>query len=110
MKLRERVLWLMGTLPRHLFPRLEEGWERPLSDKEQQSVSILELVHIEKFVVSPSPQRFGRKRHDRRVLARALTAASVHDSQEAIPLMKTTSERLDYLYDLMDAAYDAQPI
>jgi len=40
----------------------------------------------------------------------ALTAASVHDSQVAIPLMKTTSERLDYLYDLMDAAYDAQPI
>jgi hypothetical protein len=39
-----------------------------------------------------------------------LTAASVHDSQVAIPLMKTTSERLDYLYDLMDAAYDAQPI
>ena len=40
----------------------------------------------------------------------ALTAASVHDSQVAIPLMKTTSERVDYLYDLMDAAYDAQPI
>jgi hypothetical protein len=24
--------------------------------------------------------------------------------------MKMTSERVDYLYDLMDAAYDAQPI
>jgi len=40
----------------------------------------------------------------------ALTAASLHDSQVAIPLMKMTSERIDYLYDLMDAAYDAQPI
>ena len=40
----------------------------------------------------------------------ALTAASVHDSQVAIPLMKLTSARVDYLYDLMDAAYDAQPI
>jgi len=40
----------------------------------------------------------------------ALTAASVHDSQVAIPLMKLTSERVDYLYDLGDAAYDAQPI
>jgi len=40
----------------------------------------------------------------------ALTAASLHDSQVAIPLMKKTSERIDYLYDLMDAAYDAQPI
>ena len=40
----------------------------------------------------------------------ALTAASVHDSQVAIPLMKMTSARVDYLYDLMDAAYDAKPI
>ena len=40
----------------------------------------------------------------------ALTAASLHDSQVAIPLMKLTSERVDYLYDLMDAAYDAKPI
>jgi hypothetical protein len=43
-------------------------------------------------------------------LSLALTAASLHDSQVAIPLMKMTSERVDYLYDLMDAAYDAQPI
>jgi len=40
----------------------------------------------------------------------ALTAASVHDSQVAIPLIKLTSERVDYLYDLMDAAYDAKPL
>jgi hypothetical protein len=40
----------------------------------------------------------------------ALTAASLHDSQVAIPLMKMTSTRVDYLYDLMDAAYDAKPI
>jgi hypothetical protein len=40
----------------------------------------------------------------------ALTAASVHDSQVAIPLMKMSSTKVDYLYDLMDAAYDAGPI
>jgi hypothetical protein len=40
----------------------------------------------------------------------ALTAASLHDSQVAIPPMKMTSGRVDYLYDLMDAAYDAKPI
>jgi hypothetical protein len=40
----------------------------------------------------------------------ALTAASVHDSQVAIPLMKMTSAKVDYLYDLMDAAYDAWAI
>jgi hypothetical protein len=39
-----------------------------------------------------------------------LTAASLHDSQVAIPLMKRTSERITYLYDVMDAAYDAPQI
>lgn len=35
-----------------------------------------------------------------------LTSASVHDSQVAIPLMTQTSQRVTYLYDLMDSAYD----
>lgn len=39
-----------------------------------------------------------------------LTSASVHDSQVAIPLMKLTSSKVDYLCDLMDSAYDAQLI
>src|ERR1700721_1269792 len=39
-----------------------------------------------------------------------LTSASVHDSQVAIPLMTMTSARIAYLYDLMDAAYDAAAI
>jgi hypothetical protein len=43
-------------------------------------------------------------------VAAVLTSASLHDSQVAIPMMKMTSERVTYLYDLMDSAYDAQPI
>jgi hypothetical protein len=39
-----------------------------------------------------------------------LTAAKLHDSQVAVPLMKMTSQRVTYLYDLMDAAYDAHAI
>ena len=39
-----------------------------------------------------------------------LTAASLHDSQVAIPLAQMSSERLTSLYDLMDAAYDAKEI
>lgn len=39
-----------------------------------------------------------------------LTSASVHDSQGAIPLMKLTSSRVTYLYDLMDLAYYADRI
>ena len=39
-----------------------------------------------------------------------LTSASVHDSQVAIPLMTMTSKRVVHLYELMDSAYDADPI
>jgi len=39
-----------------------------------------------------------------------LTAASVHDSQVAIPLSVLTGSRVTNLYDLMDAAYDAKAI
>lgn len=39
-----------------------------------------------------------------------LTSASLHDSQVAIPMMKMTTDRVTYLYDLMDSAYDAKPI
>ena len=39
-----------------------------------------------------------------------VTSASLHDSQVAIPLIKMTSSKVTYLYDLMDAAYDAQLI
>ncbi len=39
-----------------------------------------------------------------------LTSASVHDSQVAIPLMTLSGKRVDYLYELMDSAYDANHI
>ena len=39
-----------------------------------------------------------------------LTSASLHDSQAAIPLAKMSYERVESLYDLMDAAYDAKEI
>jgi hypothetical protein len=39
-----------------------------------------------------------------------VTSASLHDSQVAIPLIKLTSGKVTYLYDLMDAAYDANRI
>jgi hypothetical protein len=39
-----------------------------------------------------------------------LTAASLHDSQAAIPLASMTAQRVTSLYDLMDCAYDANQI
>jgi hypothetical protein len=38
------------------------------------------------------------------------TSASLHDSQVAIPMMRITACRATSLYDLMDSAYDADPI
>jgi hypothetical protein len=78
MKLKEAVSWLTGTLQRNLIPLLEECWERPLTEKERQLVSILELVQIEKFA-GRLPQRFGRKPSERRALARALVAKAVYN-------------------------------
>jgi len=43
-------------------------------------------------------------------LAAVTTAASVHDSQVAIPLMKLSDRRVTSLYELMDRAYDAEAI
>lgn len=39
-----------------------------------------------------------------------LTSASTHDSQVAIPLAEISQQRVTNLYDLMDAAYDAEAI
>ncbi len=39
-----------------------------------------------------------------------LTSASMHDSQAAIPLSVMSGERIDHLYELMDAAYDSKDI
>ena len=68
----------MGTLQRNLIPRLEECWERSLTDKEQQLVSILEVLQIERFV-SRAGQRFGRKPWERQALARAFVGKAVYN-------------------------------
>ena len=68
----------MGTLQRNLIPGLEACGERPLTHKEQQLVSILALVQIEKFAGRPC-QRFGRKALERRALARAFVGKAVYN-------------------------------
>ena len=39
-----------------------------------------------------------------------LTAASLHDSRVAIPLMEMSLKRVTYLYEIMDSAYDTSAI
>src|SRR3954447_279883 len=43
-------------------------------------------------------------------VAAVLTAASTHDSQAAIPLMRLSQQRVVWLYDVMDSACDAELI
>jgi DDE family transposase/transposase-like protein DUF772 len=43
-------------------------------------------------------------------ISAVLTSASTHDSQVAIPLMQMSAQRVQSLYQLMDAAYDAQGV
>jgi hypothetical protein len=43
-------------------------------------------------------------------ISAVLTAASLHDSQVAMPLAKMTAARVTNLYDLMDSAYDCQAL
>ena len=38
------------------------------------------------------------------------TGANIHDSSVAVPLIKETSRKVSYLYDLLDAGYDADII
>ena len=43
-------------------------------------------------------------------IAAFYSGANVHDSSVALPLMQETSKRVNYLYDLQDAGYDADII
>lgn len=44
------------------------------------------------------------------IISAFITSASVHDSQAAIPLMTASSQRVSYLYELSDSAYEAEAI
>jgi hypothetical protein len=94
MKLGQAISWLMGTLQRSLFPRLEECYQVPLTDKERQVVAILELIKIEKFVVrSTSHQHLGRRLRERESIARSFVVKAVYGypfTRTLIEVLKTT--------------------
>jgi hypothetical protein len=93
-KLSKAISWLLRGLQQVLFPQLEECWQSPLTAKEQQLVSILELVRIERFVpCRASTQRLGRKLRDREPIARSFVAKAVYGypfTRSLIEALKTT--------------------
>jgi len=93
-KLSKAISWLVQGLQQVLFPELEEWWQSPLTEKEQQLISILELVQVEKFVPrSASTQWLGRKLLDRQAIARSFVAKAVKGyphTRSLIEALKTT--------------------
>jgi len=62
-----------------LVPRLEECFDDTLTPKLKQLVSILEIVRIEEQVAPDPPNKRGRRREDRRAIARAFVAKAVYN-------------------------------
>jgi hypothetical protein len=70
---------IWDTICTTLLPRLEECLEEPLTQKLKQLVGILEIVRIEEHLPPEPSKKMGRKREDRRPLARAFIAKAVYN-------------------------------
>jgi len=70
-------IWL--SLQSSLFPALGECLPEPVTQKQKQLVTILEIVRIEEHVESPFRQGMGRPECDRRSLARAFVVKAVYN-------------------------------
>ena len=75
----QKVAQIWGRIQGALFPHLEQALDEPLTEKQRQLVAVLEVVRIEEHVPPGCLQWMGRKRKDRRVLARAFVAKAVYD-------------------------------
>src|ERR1700722_3113447 len=76
---------IQGTL----FPQLEENLP-PLTQKQQQLISILEITRVEEFVIPFCPGFRGRPEKSRRAILRAFMAKTVYN----MPTTRMLIERL----------------
>ncbi len=94
MKLGKAISWLLAGLQRSLFPQLEDCWNRPLTAKEQQLVSILEILKIELHIPNiVRNQRMGRRMSERETIGRSFVAKAVYGfptTRALIEALKTT--------------------
>jgi hypothetical protein len=74
----ESLAEIWSQMQYSLFPQLRECLEEPLTDKLRQVVSVLELVRIEEHPLMRDYQWIGRKRLDRRPVARAFVVKAVY--------------------------------
>ena len=88
MSLRDTLSMYWQTIQGNLFPWLEEGLG-PLTEKQQQLVTVLEMVRLEAFLWHWSGM-VGRLLPDRAVLARSFVAKAVYQ----IKMTKVLIDRL----------------
>lgn len=89
MTLKQTLSQYWGKIQGTLFPQLEEDLP-PLTQKQQQLVSILEIIRAEKFVFPFYPGFRGRPEKSRRAILRAFVAKSVYN----MPTTRMLIERL----------------
>lgn len=89
MTLKDKFAKYWEKIQGSLFPWLEEELP-PLSKKQQQLISILEIIRIEEFFPSPPPGSRGRPEKSRRAIVRSFIAKAVYG-------MPTTRILLDRL-------------
>lgn len=95
MNLIERLSWLKTKIQEELFPALEESFTGVFTKKQQQLVSILETIEIERYVSSPVYQWMGRKPKDRQAIARAFVAKAVYN-------FSTTRDLIEALHSMVN--------
>jgi hypothetical protein len=71
-----------------LFRGVEAGLEEPLTDKQRELVSILEVVRIEEHVEMRRRRLTGRPAADRRAMARAFVAKAVYNDPTTVALLE----------------------
>lgn len=84
------VAEIWNTICSSLVPRLEECLDDTLTPKLKQLVGILEILRIEEHIPPDPPHKRGRRREDRRALARAFVAKAVYN----LPTTTLLIERL----------------
>lgn len=94
LRLRKAISWLMGNLQGLLFPHLEECWVAPMTHKERQLVSLLELARVEAYVPKTAGKQWlGRKLRERESIARSFVAKAVYGypfTRSLIEALKTS--------------------
>jgi hypothetical protein len=86
--LRETISWLKTKVQEDFFSFLQACFTDPITEKQKQLITILEIVQVENHVKTPEMQGMGRKLVDRYAIARAFVAKAVYKFPTTRSLME----------------------